>query len=122
MLRLTEIRLPIDHREADIHTAICKYLAIPANDLVGYKIFRRGIDARKSQAIFFVYTVDLEVTDEANLLSHVKNDTRLRTTPDESYHFIARAPEKSLATRPVIIGMGPASLPDWSLRSLVFSR
>jgi len=110
MLRLTEIRLPLDHSEADIRVAISTYLAVPANDLISYTIFRRGVDARKSQAIVFIYTLDLEVADEAKLLSQFENDPRLRTVPDASYHFVARAPEKPLFTRPVIIGMGPAGL------------
>jgi hypothetical protein len=110
MLRLTEIRLPLDHNEDDIRVAICAYLGVPANDLISYTIFRRGVDARKSQAIVFVYTLDLEVVDEAKLLSQFENDTHLRIAPDTSYHFIARAPEVPLTTRPVIIGMGPSGL------------
>ena len=110
MLRLTEIRLPFDHSETDIRAAISAYLSIPANDLISYTICRRGIDARKSHTIFFVYTVDLEVADEAKLLSRFKNDPHLRTTPDSSYHFVAHAPKNPPTTRPVIIGMGPAGL------------
>ena len=110
MLRLTEIRLPFDHSEADIRVAISTYLAVPANDLISYTIFRRGVDARKSHAIVFIYTLDLEVADEAKLLSQFENDPRLRTAPDLSYHFVARAPENPLSTRPVIIGMGPSGL------------
>jgi len=110
MLRLTEIRLPISHSEADIRVEIIKYLAIPENDLISYTIFRRGVDARKSQAIVFTYTIDLEAANEAELLSRFKNDPRLRTAPDMSYHFVARVPENQLYTRPVIIGMGPSGL------------
>lgn len=110
MLRLTEIRLPLDHSEADIRVAISTYLAIPANDIINYTIFRRGVDARKSHSIVFIYTLEIEVADEAKLLSQFENDPRLRTAPDTSYHFVARAPEKQLSTRPVIIGMGPSGL------------
>ena len=110
MLRLTEIRLPLDHSEADIRVAISAYLAVPANDLISYTIFRRGVDARKSRAIVFIYTLDFEVADEAKLLTKFKNDTRLRIAPDVSYHFVARAPKNPLTTRPVIIGMGPSGL------------
>ena len=110
MLRLTEIKLPLDHGEADVRKAICRYLAIPADALIRYAIFRRGVDARKPQAIVFIYTLDLEVADEARLLSRFENDPRLRIAPDTSYHFVGSAPENPLGTRPVIIGMGPAGL------------
>ena len=110
MLRLTEIRLPFDHGETDIRAAISTYLNIPVNDVFGYTIFRRGVDARKPTDIVFVYTLDVEVKDEAGLLSKFENHTRLKTTPDMSYRFAARAPENPLPARPVIIGMGPSGL------------
>ena len=110
MLRLTEIRLPLDHDEADIRGAISAYLAIPAKDLISYTIFRRGVDARKSRAIVFIYTLDFEVADEARLLTKFKNDARLRIAPDASYHFVGHASENPITTRPVIIGMGPSGL------------
>lgn len=110
MLRLTEIRLPIDHQEADIRSAICTHFSIPEKDLVSYTIFRRGIDARKPDSIFFIYTIDFEVKNEADFFSKYKNDPRLRPTPDMSYHFVAKAPEKGITSRPVIIGMGPSGL------------
>jgi len=110
MLRLTDIRLPFDHSEADLRKAVCKYLAIPANNLISHKIFRRGVDARKPKAIVFVYTLDLEVADEAELLSRFRNDNYLKIAPDMSYHFAARVSGYPINDRPVIIGMGPAGL------------
>ena len=47
MLRLTEIKLPLDHPEGDIKDAIAQRLGIPASDLLDFRIFRRGVDARK---------------------------------------------------------------------------
>ena len=110
MLRITEIRLPFDHGEDAIRVAICKALAMPAKALIRHTIFRRGVDARKSHAIVFVYTLDIEVTDEARLLARFKNNPHLTIAPDMAYRFAARAPEKPLSARPVIIGMGPAGL------------
>lgn len=110
MLRLTEVKLPFDHSEADLRLAINRSLGIPEKVPLTYTIFRRGIDARKSHAIVFVYTVDFEGADEDRLLTKFKNNPRLKPTPDMSYHFVARAPEKLNTPQPVIIGMGPAGL------------
>ena len=110
MLRLTEVRLPFDHEEVELTAEICKKLRIPVKTLLSYTIFRRGVDARKSHAIMFVYTVDFEVADEARLLSKFKKKTWLKPAPDTSYHFVARASETIQAPRPVIIGLGPAGL------------
>ncbi|MDH4322090.1 MAG: NAD(P)/FAD-dependent oxidoreductase [Desulfobulbaceae bacterium] len=110
MLRLTEIRLPLDHEEADLAAAIIARLGIPAGELKGYTIFRRGVDARKSHAIVFIYTLEIEVADEAGLLARFAGDPHLKPAPDTSYHVVARAPATPLPLRPVIIGMGPSGL------------
>ena len=64
MLRLTEVKLPLDHPENAIEAAILQRLGIVAHELVGYSIARRGYDARKPRAIVFVYTLEIEVKDE----------------------------------------------------------
>ena len=110
MLRLTELRLPLDHDEADLRAAIIQRLGIQANTLINFTIFRRGIDARKSHVIVFTYTLDIEVANEAGITARLKNDPHLKPAPDTTYHFVAHSPQKGLPTRPVIIGMGPSGL------------
>jgi uncharacterized protein len=107
MLRLTEIRLPLDHSDDDLKAAILKRLNIAADELPGYSVFRRGYDARRKSAILFVYTLDVEVNNEAALLR--LNIPHVALTPDMSYRFVARAPQ-NLIERPVVIGTGPCGL------------
>ena len=109
MIRLTEVKLPLGHPEGEIEAAILQRLGIPAEDLLNYRIFRRGVDARKKHNILFTYTLDVAVRDEAAILSRFKNDPHVSIAPDTSYHFVAQAPQ-NIATRPVVIGMGPAGL------------
>jgi uncharacterized FAD-dependent dehydrogenase len=109
MLRLTEIKLPLDHSEVEIKAAICKRLGIADVDLIHYVVFKRGVDARKPNSILFTYTLDVAVRNEAAVLEIGKNDTHLSVTPDTSYHFVAHAPQ-NIASRPIVIGMGPAGL------------
>jgi hypothetical protein len=109
MLRLTEIKLPLGHPDSEIKTAIVKRLGITADDLVNYVVFKRGMDARKSHAILFTYTLDVTVRDEAVILQRFENDPHVRVAPDTRYHFVAQAPQH-LSSRPVVIGMGPAGL------------
>src|SRR3989338_740765 len=109
MLRLTEIKLPISHSEGELKAAILKRLGIADDELSGYAIFRRGVDARKSHAIQFTYTLDVEARDEAEVLARLGSDPHVKTAPDTSYRFVAQAPQ-GLALRPVVVGMGPAGL------------
>ncbi len=109
MLRLTEVKLPLDHPEHEIEAAILKRLGIAADELIGYSIFRRGIDARKRSAVAFIYTLDVEVRNETAFLKRVQNQSQVATTPDTSYRFVAQA-HQGFASRPVVIGTGPCGL------------
>jgi uncharacterized FAD-dependent dehydrogenase len=109
-MRLTELKLPLDHSGDDLRNAILKRLAIAADELVGYTIFRRGRDARKPSAIAFIYTLDVELNSEAAILKRLRGDRHVGPTPDTSYRFVARAPATALPARPVVIGSGPCGL------------
>ena len=109
MLRLTEVKLPLDHPEGEIRTAILKRLGITADELAGYSIFRQSVDARKPGAITFIYTVDIECRNEPAVRTRLKSDRHVSLTPDMAYRFVAQAP-RDLALRPVVIGTGPCGL------------
>ncbi len=111
VLRLNELALALDHPPEALRAAVLARLKIPAEDLVRFQVFRRGVDARKPHAILFVYAVDAEVRDEAAVLSKLKNRARVAPAPDTSYHFVARSDAQDThGTRPIVIGMGPAGL------------
>src|SRR5262245_50626677 len=109
MLRLTELKLPLDHAESAIRAAVLKRLKIKPHELVSYSIFRRAIDARKKSAIALIYTLDIDVKNEAAVLKRLARDRNISLTPDISYRLVARAPETP-STRPVVIGTGPCGL------------
>ena len=109
MLRLTELKLPLDHSEDDLRAAVLRRLEIDASDLTSLGVFRRGTDARRRSAVSLVYTLDVGVRDEAGLLRRRAADPHLGPAPDTEYRFVARAPE-TLASRPVVIGCGPCGL------------
>ncbi|MDD4977053.1 MAG: NAD(P)/FAD-dependent oxidoreductase [Gallionella sp.] len=109
MLRLSEIKLPLAHSENELAAAILARLAIPAEQLISYLVFKRGVDARKKNHILYSYTLDVTVNDEAAVLARFNNDPHTKLAPDTSYHFVAQAPQ-GLSERPIVIGMGPAGL------------
>ena len=109
MIRITEIKLPLEHKPSDIIAAVIKKLGINATDLVEYTIFKRGIDARKANAILLAYTLDVTVKGETKVLAKLTKDPHVKLAPDTSYKFVAQAPE-NLETRPVVVGLGPSGL------------
>jgi hypothetical protein len=110
MLRLTEVKLPLDHTEPEIKAAILKKLQINSADLVKYSIFKRSYDARKKGAVCFAYVLDVKTTQEKQLLMRFKKDPHVVLTPDTSYRYVAQAPSTPLGTRPIVIGNGPCGM------------
>jgi uncharacterized FAD-dependent dehydrogenase len=108
MLRITELKLPLDQSE-NLKNALLERLGINAEQLITYTVFRQGFDARKRNAIFLVYTVDVETTNEPELVKRLQDDPHISLTPGNAYHFVTQAP-KDLAFRPVIVGTGPCGL------------
>lgn len=109
MLRLSEIKLPLDHDEMAIATAILKKLRLRPEQLSSYRIFKRSYDARKQEAIHLVYILDVETPEEERLLQRFKRDPRVFPTPDTGYRPVAQAPA-GLVERPLIIGNGPCGM------------
>ena len=109
MLRITEIKLPLTHEPSEINAAIIKKLGINTADLVGFSIFKRGVDAHKANAILLVYSLDVSVKGEAKVLAKLSKDPHVKLAPDTSYKFVANAPA-TLNSRPIVVGLGPAGL------------
>ncbi len=135
MLRLTELRLPLDHPADGVQATLLARLGLDAAGLKSVTVFKRGIDARKKTAVVLTYTVDFELAGgpdaEAALLARCAADRQLRPAPDMGYRFIARAPADFNAAqrpRPVVVGFGPCGifaalvLAQMGLRPLVLER
>jgi uncharacterized FAD-dependent dehydrogenase len=109
MLRLTELKLPLDHAPEALRAAILQRLELADDQLVGFSIFKRSFDARKKHAMLLIYTLDIEVRNEAALLKKFRNDRHLAPTPDMDYNFVGQAPE-NLTERPIVVGFGPCGI------------
>lgn len=109
MLRLTEIRLPLDHTEDALTKAIAERLSVAPSEILCYTIFRRGIDARKKGSVLFVYTVDVTTTTDALLLQKFSGHKHIKPAPDMRYRLVAQTSEMNVP-RPVVIGFGPCGM------------
>lgn len=112
MIRLTEIKLPLNHAPEDLTTAITTKLKISAEQMASFVMFKRGYDARNKRNIQLIYTLDITLTDSDltnDLLVQFESDNHVKATPDTSYKYVGTAP-KDLTERPVVIGFGPCGL------------
>lgn len=108
MLRVSNIKLDINESIDNIKSLLLKKLKISEKELVSYNIYKESIDARKKGKIDFVYTVDVELKNEKNILkkSRLKDVVEVK---QNKYKDIKSGDEK-LCNRPVIVGSGPAGL------------
>ena len=109
MLRLTELKLPLDHTPDALRAAILARLGLTGEALLGFRIHKRSYDARKKHALLMVYAVDVEVVNEAALLKKFRNDAQLKPSPDMRYQFVGQAPA-TLDERPLVVGFGPCGI------------
>lgn len=112
MLRISELKLPLDHDQEALAIAVAMRLALPLGEPPVFTVHKRSYDARKRSAIVLVYTVDLQLSDahcEA-LLQKFANDPHIAPTPDMRYAPGLHATPGHRYARPVVIGMGPCGL------------
>ena len=107
MIRVSELKLPIEGNQKALEKKLAKALRIPVEEIKAYRIFKRSLDARKKDNIHYVYVVDVEVKNEKKILEKNK-DKNISRTPDLDYKRMTgeTMPEK----RPVVVGFGPAGM------------
>jgi uncharacterized FAD-dependent dehydrogenase len=131
MLRINEIKLPLDHADDALRAAVLARLGIDDAALLGLSVFKRSYDARKRSAIVLIYSVDAEVRDEAALLARLAHDAHVMASPDTGYRFVAGGEQlqgHDRNERPVVVGTGPCGLfaalilAQMGLRPLILER
>ncbi|MDP3490598.1 MAG: NAD(P)/FAD-dependent oxidoreductase [Phenylobacterium sp.] len=109
MLRISELKLPLDHAPAALPAAIAARLGVEEADLKSWSVWKRAHDARRKSAILKVYIVDVDVKDEASIRQRLADDPHIRPAPDTSYRHVTSSPPPG-RLRPVVIGAGPCGL------------
>ena len=134
MLRITQLRLPLDHPPAALRVAVLERLGLVDAELGSVTVFRRAWDARKKSAVLLVYTVDCELAggiDEAEVLARLGSASNVARSPDTRYRPVGHAPADFYATQrppPLVVGFGPCGifaalvLAQMGLRPIVLER
>ncbi len=134
MIRLTELKLPLEHAHGDLERLVVQVLGVPAAELAAIQVFKRSVDARKAQ-LLLVYVVDVTLHDadaEAALLQRLAGVPQVGPTPDMTYRLPRQAPLGAPTVqgvqRPVVVGFGPCGifaallLAQMGLRPIVLER
>ena len=111
MIRLSELKLPLDHAEDALAALVARTLDLPPAAIAGVHVHKRSFDARKAD-LHQVYIADVTLADpaaEAALLEKHAHNSHIGPTPDMAWYPPARAPA-DLARRPVVVGFGPCGI------------
>lgn len=104
MIRISNLHIPLDYNDATIIHKVGKALRVSPNAIQSATVFRRSIDARKKDDIFFLCTVDVTLRqNEDAVLRRAKN--AVKVTP-----YTYEVPQWHGGAAPVVVGMGPAGL------------
>ena len=131
VLRLSELKLPLDHEEADLAPAICKRLKIDPAALLMHRVIKESVDARRKSAIQIAYCLELELQPELErqLLKRFKRDPHLQPASDTRYRLVGQvSPGSPAPQRPVVVGAGPCGyfcalvLAEMGLKPLLLER
>ncbi len=111
MIRINQLKLPVDHGKQDLEKKAAKLLKIPQDKIKKLTIRRQSIDARKKGELLYIYAVDVQIEgNEASAVKRAKSPNIL-TVQEKEYQFPGQeAGAERLTERPVIIGFGPAGL------------
>jgi uncharacterized FAD-dependent dehydrogenase len=110
MIRLTELKLPLEHAADALPALIAKTLGLAPEAITRFTIYKRSFDARKADLLqVYIVDVDLDPALEASLLDKFAGHPHIGPSPDLVYHPVAQAPA-DLKERPVVVGFGPCGI------------
>ena len=102
MLRLENVKIYKDLTDDEVIKEACKKYKLDFKNVKKYIIYKKSIDARDKEKIFYNYTVDIDYSGN-------KNINNIKSVNEEEFNLNLDVKRKA-ETRPVIIGAGPAGL------------
>ena len=109
MIRIGQIKINVnDDSIEQIKKKCAKKIRVDVNDIVSIRIKSKSLDARNKPELYFVYTVDISINNEDEILKKSSLQDIIKT-PVEEYKFSVVANTK-INSRPIIVGTGPAGL------------
>lgn len=108
MLRVINFRVDVTVKDSLERRLEHKYPAL-RGQIKAVHVVRRAVDARKKPQITFVYTLFVEVSNEAAVMKRLGRDKNVSTMQPELPEPIIPG-VMTLKERPVVVGFGPAGM------------
>ena len=110
MIRLTELKLALDHADSALSALIAQTLGVLPEQLQHVHVHKRSFDARKHVlSLVYIAHVTLDAELEAALLKKFEGHPHIGPAPDLTYRPPVQAPQ-GMRLRPVVVGFGPCGI------------
>ena len=106
VIEIRGIKVPVSTDNKRLEQQIMKKLKLKT--VPEYRILKRSIDARKKPDIFYIYTIGVELPNEAAIVKKI-NDNNVMLSNGAKYHFPSCG-QKEMRHHPLVIGSGPAGI------------
>lgn len=114
MIRINEIKAPLESTYEDILALAAKALRCPKRKIKTLSVVKKSLDSRKKDNLFFVYCVDVTVEgDEAELLAKSRNKKAASVEP---FVYVMPENKRKSELRPIVVGFGPGGM--WAALTL----
>ncbi|MBO4338966.1 MAG: hypothetical protein J5877_03480 [Clostridia bacterium] len=108
MIRVNDLKLPLEHNSPDIKKAAAKALKISEKRITDWSIYKMSVDSRKKPDIYISYSVDLTVEgDEEQILLKIPSNKASSVTV---YAYEMPENKRRSEFRPVVVGFGPSGM------------
>ncbi len=109
MIKINQIKLSVNHTEEQLFQSILQALRVKDSDILNWYIEKQSIDARKKPNIFYIYSICVELLNEAKFLPKLTKNNQIQQIERREYQYSPTG-TKHLVAPPIVIGSGPAGL------------
>ncbi len=108
MVRINQIKMSLESEDNDLRLSAAKTLKVKSEDITSLRVFKRSVDSRDKENVFFVYSVDVTLRDEKKALKKCLSNKNV--VEIEEYNYSLPENRRKSSLRPVIAGFGPAGM------------
>lgn len=109
LLRITNLRVPVEQSEAELGEIVSKRLGLAAGEIRSLKILRKSLDARQRSSLEFVYTLSLEGFGGKSVAIQGRDGLQVEPFVPPVFEDVEPG-SGSMSHRPVVVGSGPAGI------------
>ena len=109
MIRINQLKLPVDHTEADLKKKAARMMRIPEEKILSLTPVRQSLDARKKNELLYIYSLNAAVSGKESAVVKNAKNVNVLFDKEKVYRFPEHG-EEPLKKRPIIIGFGPAGM------------